>query len=64
MFHPLFIVLFCNCFSCLANLAKPYPVSGRAFLPQVPEQLHYMSNCAHQVLMTLFIGTDVCQVSM
>ena len=40
-------------FSCLAMLAKPYPVSGPTYLPQIPNQLHCMSKCAHEVLGTI-----------
>ena len=36
-------------FSCLAMMAKPYSVCGQAHLPLIPNQLHYMSNCAHEV---------------
>ena len=38
--------------SCLAMMAKPYPVSGPTYLPQIPNQLHCMSKCAHEVLGT------------
>ena len=38
--------------SCLAMLAKPYPVSGPTYLPQIPNQLYCMSKCAHEVLGT------------
>ena len=37
-------------FSCLAILAKPYPVSGRTTLPQKPSQLHFIQMSAHEVL--------------
>ena len=30
-------------FSCLAMLAKPYPVSGHTHLALIPNQLHCMS---------------------
>ena len=36
-------------FSCLAQPAKPYPVSGSIYLPEVPNQLHCIQSCAHQV---------------
>ena len=36
-------------FSCLAVLAKPYPVSGPPPLPQIPSQLHCMQKSAHEV---------------
>ena len=41
-------------FSCLTMLAKPYPVSGPAYLPQIPSQLHCMAKGAHEVLGTIF----------
>ena len=37
-------------FSCLAMLAKPYPVSGPTPLPQIPNQLHFIQKSAHEVL--------------
>ena len=40
-------------FSCLAMLAKPYPVSGPTYMPQIPNLLHCMSKCAHEVLETI-----------
>ena len=40
-------------FSCFAMLAKPYPVSGPTYLPKIPNQLHCMSKCAHEVLGTI-----------
>ena len=40
-------------FSCLAMLAKPIPVSGPTHLPQIPDQLQYMSKNAHEVLGTI-----------
>ena len=39
--------------SCLSMMAKPYPVSGPSYLPQIPSQLHCMSKCAHEVLETI-----------
>ena len=45
-------------FSCLAMLAKPYPVSGQTPSPQIPNQLHYVQESAHEVLGT-FMGTSV-----
>ena len=44
-------------FSCLAKLAKPYLVSGPTYLPEVPNQLHCISNCAHEVVMTVYGAT-------
>ena len=29
-------------FSCLAMLTKPYPVSGPTWLPEIPNQLHFI----------------------
>ena len=43
-------------FSCLAMLAKPYPVSGPTYLPLIPNQLHCMSKGAHEVLGTIFVA--------
>ena len=37
-------------FSCLAMLAKPYPVSVLAPLPHIPNQLHLIQKSAHEVL--------------
>ena len=37
-------------FSCLAMLAKPYPVSGVTHMPQIPNQLHFIQKTAHEVL--------------
>ena len=36
-------------FSCLAMLAKPYPVSGPTPLPQIPNQLLFFRKSAHEV---------------
>ena len=36
-------------FNCLALLAKPYPVSGLAPLPQIPNQHHFIQKGAHEV---------------
>ena len=36
--------------SCLAMLAKPYPVSGLTPLPQIPNQLYLIQKSAHEVL--------------
>ena len=37
-------------FSCLAMLAKPYPVSGLTPMPQIPNQLHFIQKSSHEVL--------------
>ena len=37
-----FYVLTPSEFSCLAVLVKPYPVSGATYLPQTPNQRHWM----------------------
>ena len=37
-------------FSCLAMLAKPYPVSGPTYMPQIRNLLHCTSKGAHEVL--------------
>ena len=41
-------------FGCLAKLAKPYPVSGPTYLPQVPNQLHCFPNCALEVPINVY----------
>ena len=51
-----FYVLTDSEFSCLAMLAKPYPVSGRTTLPQIPNQPHFIQKTAHEVLRA-FLGT-------
>ena len=40
-------------FSCLAMLAKPYPVSGPTYMPHIPNLLHCMLKGAHGVLETI-----------
>ena len=42
--------------SCLAMLAKPYPVSCPPPIPQIPNQLHCIQKSAHEVLGTI-LGT-------
>ena len=44
-------------FSCLAMLAKPCPVSGPTYMPQIPNRLHCMSKCAHEELETISEAT-------
>ena len=44
-------------FSCLAMLAKPYPVSGPTYMPHIPNLLHCMSKGAHEVLETISEAT-------
>ena len=51
-----FYVLTDSEFSCLAMLAKPYPVSGLTPMPQIPNQLHCIQKSAHEVLGTI-LGT-------
>ena len=43
-------------FSCLAMLAKPYPVSGPTYMPQIPTLLQCMSKGAHEVLETILLA--------
>ena len=43
-------------FSCLALLAKPYPVSGLTPLPQIPNQLHFIQKSAHEVLGAILVA--------
>ena len=38
----------------MAMLAKSYLVSGATYMPQIPNLLHCMSKCAHEVLETIF----------
>ena len=40
-------------FSCLAMLAKPYPVCGPTPMPQITNQLHCIQKSAHDVLGTI-----------
>ena len=40
-------------FSCLAMLAKTYPVSGPTYLPLIPNQVHCMSKCVHEAGLSL-----------
>ena len=58
MFLPLHVVPFFTDseFSCLAMLAKPYPVSGPLPMPQIPNLLHCIGKTAPEVLAT-FLGT-------
>ena len=39
--------------SCLAKLAKPYPVSSPIYFPQGPNQLHCISHSGYEVLVTI-----------
>ena len=41
-------------FSCLAKLAKPYPVCGPTSMPQIPNQLHYHQKSAHEVRRSIY----------
>ena len=43
-------------FSCLAMLAKPYPLSGPTYMPQFANLIHCMSKCAHEVLETISVA--------
>ena len=40
----------------LAMLAKPYPVFGPTYMPQIPNLLHCMSKGAHEVLGTVLVA--------
>ena len=42
--------------SCFAMLAKPYPVSCPAYLPQIPSQHHGMSKGGHEMLGTILLA--------
>ena len=51
VYHLLwFYVLTVFDFSCLAMLAKPYPMLGLTLMPQIPNQLHFIQKSAHEVL--------------
>ena len=43
-------------FSCLATLAKPYPVFGPTYLPGIHDPLHSTQNSAHQVLSAIYLA--------
>ena len=43
-------------FSCLALLAKPYPVSDLTPLPQIPNQHHFIQKSAHEVLGAILVA--------
>ena len=47
-------------FSCLAMLAKPYPVSGPTPLPQIPNQLHCVQR-VHMKCLVPSLGPESCQ---
>ena len=51
-----FYVLSDSELGCLAMLARPYPVSGPTYLPQIPHLLHCMSRGAHEVLGTILLA--------
>ena len=38
---------------CLAKVAKPYLVSRRTYLLEVPNQLHCITKSAHEMLITI-----------
>ena len=42
-------------FSCLAVLAKPYPVSCPTYLPQISNQLHCVSKSEQEVLGSILV---------
>ena len=41
-------------FSCLAKLAKPYRLCGQTYMPQIPNLLHCIPNCALEVLIFVY----------
>ena len=51
-----FYLLTVSEFSCLALLAKPYPVSGLTSVPQIPHQLHLIQKSAHEVLGAILVA--------
>ena len=67
-----FYVLTDSEFSCLAKLAKPYPVSGPTPMPQIPNQLYCTPKGAHEVLettsearhMSVFIIKSICFIRL
>ena len=48
-------------FTCLAMLAKPYPVSAPTPMPHIPNELPYIQKSAHEVLGTI-LGTRVMSI--
>ena len=46
-------------FTLLAMLAKPQPVFGPTYLPLIPNQLHCMSNGAHEMLGTILVAGTI-----
>ena len=56
-YHFLWVYLLTNSeFSCLAMMAKQYPVSRPTSMPHIPNQLHCIQKSAHEVLGTI-LGT-------
>ena len=51
-----FYILTDSEFSCLALLAKSYPVSGGTPLPQFSNRLYCIQNRAHQVLGAILVA--------
>ena len=43
-------------FSWWVMLAKPYPVSGPTYMPQIPNLHHCISKGAHEVLQTISVA--------
>ena len=41
-------------FSCLARLAEPCPLFGPTYMHQIPNLLHGIQNCAHEVLTSVY----------
>ena len=50
-------------FSCLAMLAKPYPASGLAHMPQIPNELHFSQTIAPESLMLIW-RPESCQLPL
>ena len=58
LFHFLNVVTDSE-FSCLAKLAKPYPMYSPTYLPQVLNQLHSSQNCAYEVCIQ-WVCSEIC----
>ena len=51
-----FYILTYSGLSCLAMLAKPYPVSGPTPMPQIPNLHLFIQRSAHEVLSAILGG--------
>ena len=56
-YHLLWFYVLTDCeFSCLALMAKPYPVSRPTPMPQIPNHLYCIQKSVHEVFGTI-LGT-------